>query len=138
MVKYILALFFLFCTTQISLAAHTPGREIVQIRIDESGRSDDESENVKKGCQDFKVTIDDVKNFFLKAWPVPLKFNVHERYSPCYAKGFIEFNDNTRGKWKISSSGGAILWWDTGDTAALFYNNYKWTDPFENMYGSEG
>lgn len=65
---------------------------------------------------------------------MPLSFIVHERYSPCYATGSIEFSNNTRGKWKISSSGGGVLRWDTGDVVALFDNYYKWADPFEGTY----
>lgn len=41
-----------------------------------------------------------------------------------------KFSDNTRGKWKIYSSGGETFLWDTGD-------DYKWTDPFEGTYASE-
>lgn len=71
------------------------------------------------------------------AIPVPLKFNAHDRYSPCYAKGTIKFSDNTQGEWKISSGGGGTLRWDTEDVAILFYDDYQWTDPFDDTYSSE-
>ena len=137
MVKKIFSILGVILTINVAFADHTAPRTIVEIKINETGNSDDESINVIDGCRAFKITEKDVREYFSKSYPVPLNFNIHERYSPCYAKGFIEFSDNTRGKWKISSSGGATLLWDTGDVATLFYNNYKWTDPFEGTYASE-
>lgn len=98
-------------------------RKITEVKINETGKSKDGSGNVKNGWLAFKITEKDVRGFFSEAYPVPLNFNIHERYSPCYAKGTIEFSNNTRGKWKISSIGGGALRWDTGDVVTLFYNN---------------
>lgn len=137
MVKKILFVIFMVFPLAFSFANYPSPREIVNIKINETGKSDDESINVIDGCQSFKITEKDVREFFTKAYPVPWHFNLHDRYSPCYAKGFIEFSNNTRGKWKIFSSGGGTLLWDTGDVAALFYENYQWTDPFEGTYTSE-
>lgn len=137
MVKKILSILGLIFTINVAFADHTATRTIIKIKIHETGKSEDESENVKEGCRVFKITEKDVGEFFSYAYPVPLNFTTHERYSPCYAKGTIEFSNNTRGKWKIDSSGGGTLLWDTGDVATLFYNNYKWTDPFEGTYTSE-
>lgn len=122
---------------QIAFASHVPDRKIVEIVINETGKSEDDAENVKQGCRTFIITTNEVRQFFSKSYPVPINFNIHERYSPCYAKGTVEFSDNTRGIWKISSSGGGTLLWDTGDVATLFYNDYQWTDPFEGTYTSE-
>lgn len=131
--------FTLFMSSFISsvLAAHVPPRKIVEIKINEVGKSEDASENVKIGCRTFVITEGDVRSFFSKSYPVPLKFNAHDRYSPCYSRGEVKFSDNTRGEWKISSSGGGTLLWDTGDVATLFYDDYQWTDPFEDTYSSE-
>lgn len=137
MVKKIFSILGVIFTINVAFAAHTAPRTIVEVKINETGKSEDESINVRDGCRAFKITEKDVREFFSQAYPVPLNFNVHERYSPCYAKGIIEFSNNTRGKWKISSSGGGTLLWDTGDVATLFYNDYKWTDPFEDTYTSE-
>ncbi|WP_261640547.1 hypothetical protein [Erwinia mallotivora] len=137
MVKKIFSMLCVFFPLNMAFAIHNIPRTVVEIKINETGESDDESINVIEGCRAFKITKEDVKEYFSKSYPVPLNFNIHERYSPCYAKGFIEFSDNTRGKWKISSSGGATLVWDTGDAATLFYNDYKWTDPFEGTYTSD-
>ena len=137
MVKYTLSTLFIICAMPVAFAKHVPPREIIEVKIDETGKSDDSAENVKSGCLLFTITENEVKSFFLKSYPVPTNFNVHNRYSPCYAKGTIAFSDNTQGEWKISSSGGGILSWDTGDRITLFYDDYKWLDPFDGMYSSE-
>lgn len=120
MVKKIFSILGVMLTINVAFADHAASRTIVEVKINETGKSDDESVNVIDGCRAFKITDKDVREYFSKSYSVPLNFNIHERYSPCYAKGFIEFSDNTRGKWKISSSGGATLLWDTGDVATLF------------------
>lgn len=110
-------------------------RAIAKIQIVETGKSDDDGEREVNECRVFKPTRYDVRQFFAKSYPVPAKMGLHDRYSPCYAKGSIEFTDNTRGKWKITSSGNGTLYWDTGDTVDLFYRDYKWRDPFACSYG---
>lgn len=115
-------------------------RTIVNVHISETGRSDDDTEREIKSCKAFQPTEKDIRSFFLKSYPVPAKMGLHDRYSPCFAKGSIEFSDNTRGTWKISSSGSGTLFWDTGDIDHLFYRDYRWNDPFACTYGltSEG
>lgn len=115
-------------------------RTIASIVISEAGKSDDDNELENKYCKSFRPTKSDVRLFFLKSYSVPAKMGAHDRYSPCFAKGSIEFSDNTRGKWKISSSGNGTLFWDTGDIDHLFHRDYKWNDPFSCTYGlsSEG
>lgn len=134
MVKNILSAFLITFLAQSAFAAHLPPRKVTDVRIGETGKSEDESEHIRESCRDFKITVDEVKAFFSDAYPVPLKLIVHDRYSPCYAKGFIEFSNDTRGEWKIYSSGGGTLLWDTGDSVTLYYNNYTWTDPFTETY----
>lgn len=110
-------------------------RSITAIQILEVGKSDDEGEWEARECKAFRPTKNDVRQFFLKSYPVPAKMGLHDRYSPCYAKGFVEFSDNTRGDWKIRSSGNGTLVFDTGDRVNLFYRDYKWNDPFACSYG---
>lgn len=137
MVRLCYFIFLLVCAIPVTFATYVPTRKIVDIKINETGKSEDATENVKSGCRTFVITEVDVRSFFSKSYPVPLKFNVHDRYSPCYAKGKVKFSDNTQGEWKISSSGGGTLLWDTGVVATLFYDDYQWTDPFEDTYSSE-
>ncbi|MBK4727572.1 hypothetical protein [Pantoea agglomerans] len=137
MVRYGYFILLLVFAIPVAFATHVPSRKIVEIKINEVGKSEDASENVKSGCRTFVITEVDVRSFFSKSYPVPLKFNAHDRYSPCFSRGEVKFSDNTRGEWKISSSGGGTLLWDTGDVATLFYDDYQWTDPFEDTYSSE-
>lgn len=137
MVKCLIFIILLTGIMRSVAAGHIPLRKITEVKVDEVGKSEDTSENVRKGCQTFNITVAEVKDFFSKSYPVPLMFNAHERYSPCYAQGTIAFSDNTQGKWKISSSGGGTLVWDTGDVVTLFYNDYKWVDPFADTYTVE-
>jgi len=137
MVRHGYFILLLVFAIPVAFATHVPSRKIVEIKINEVGKSEDASENVKSGCRTFVITEVDVRSFFSKSYPVPLKFNVHDRYSPCFSRGEVKFSDNTRGEWKISSSGGGTLLWDTGDVATLFYDDYQWTDPFEDTYSSE-
>lgn len=137
MVRHGYFILLLVFAMPVAFATHVPPRKIVEIKINEVGKSEDASENVKSGCRTFVITEVDVRSFFSKSYPVPLKFNAHDRYSPCYSRGEVKFSDNTRGEWKISSSGGGTLLWDTGDVATLFYDDYQWTDPFEDTYSSE-
>ena len=126
--------------TTAATSKRIKARTIAEISISETGKSDDDNERENTACKDFKPTKNDVRRFFLKSYPVPAKIGLHDRYSPCYAKGSIEFSDNTRGTWKISSSGNGTLYWDTGDIDHLFHRDYKWNDPFACTYGlaSEG
>lgn len=74
----------------MAFANHTALRTVVEIKINEKGKSDYESLNVIDGCRAFKITEEDVREYFSKSYPVPLNFNIHELYSSCYVKGFIE------------------------------------------------
>jgi hypothetical protein len=79
--------------------------------------------------------MNQVRQYFNKAYPVPASLGAHDRYSPCYATGTIKFSDGNEGKWKIASGGTGTLFWNNGDAVTLFYRGYKWRDPFSCMYG---
>lgn len=133
----LLAAAFLFIAHSALAADPRPApRTIVGVRIQEFGKSQDEGEREIDECKAFRPTPRDIREFFLKSYPVPARLGQHDRYSPCHATGTVEFSDNTRGKWKISSSGAGTLFWDTGDTVDLFYGDYRWKDPFACSYGS--
>jgi hypothetical protein len=103
--------------------------------INEAGKSSDDTEDTVYSCKAFRPTKRDVTNFFLRSYAVPAKMGTHDRYSPCYASGLVEFSDNTRGNWRISSGGTGTLNWDTGDIVYLFYPHSGWKDPFACTYG---
>jgi hypothetical protein len=110
-------------------------RSITNVTIESVGQSDIKDDPPSQGCKRFHPSENQIRQYFSRAYPVPVKVGAQERYSPCYAKGRIEFSDDTRGAWKISSGGAATLSWDTGDIVTLFYSGYSWFDPFAGMYG---
>ncbi|WP_207005321.1 hypothetical protein, partial [Trinickia mobilis] len=70
----------------------------------------------------------------LKLWSaVFAQLDAHN--SDCYATGFIEYSDNSKGEWTISSGGTGGITWSRGDYVHLFYKYNKWYDPFACSYG---
>ncbi|WP_034946507.1 hypothetical protein [Erwinia oleae] len=134
MVNILHSLLILLYAVNVAQVNAASDRKIVSIEINETGKSEDDAENVKSGCRNFIPDMKDIRAFFLNSQPVPLSFIVRDRYSPCYATGSVEFNNSFRGRWKIYSSGGGVLFWDTGDKVSLFYKRYTWRDPFECIY----
>lgn len=126
-----LAVSIFFFATHLNVDA----RGVKKITIETVGQSDLKEDPPAGGCKKFVPNETQIRNYFLKAYPVPSFIGAHDRYSPCFAKGFIEFDDNTRGNWKISSGGAATLVWDTGDVVTLLYKYNTWLDPFAGMYG---
>lgn len=45
--------------------------------------------------QKFKPTIEQVKHYLSKAYPVEQRIVLHDDYSPCYAKGDVVFSDKS-------------------------------------------
>lgn len=95
-------LLFNFQVAHAEKSQRIKARTITSIVISEVGKSDDDNELENKYCKSFRPTKNDVRHFFLKSYPVPAKIGAHDRYSPCFAKGSIEFSDNTHG---LSSEG---------------------------------
>ncbi|WP_157645068.1 hypothetical protein [Burkholderia ubonensis] len=103
------------------------------IEIREYGKSrEGDTVNV---CKKFQPTVGQVRNFFLKAYPVEGYMFSHERYSSCYAKGILKFDDGSSGTWELSSSGVATFIFTRGDVVTFYYKNNKWYDPFACTYG---
>lgn len=111
----------------------SPAREIANLEIGERGMSRDEA--VAEDCKKFRPTISQLKRFFSKAYPVESYVLTHERYSPCYARGTLKFNDGSSGTWKLSSSGVATFVFTRGDVVIFLYKPNSWNDPFSGTYG---
>ncbi|WP_124471011.1 hypothetical protein [Burkholderia ubonensis] len=103
------------------------------VEIREYGKSRDVA--AVNACKKFQPTVKQVGNFFLKAYPVEGYMFSHERYSSCYAKGTLKFDDGSSGTWELSSSGVATFIFTRGDVVTLYYKNNKWYDPFACTYG---
>ncbi|PCE30005.1 hypothetical protein BZL54_22845 [Burkholderia ubonensis subsp. mesacidophila] len=117
---------FLFCCA-------SQARGVKSIEIHEYGKSRDAE--MAGACKKFRPTVKQVRNFFLRAYPVEGYMLSHERYSSCYATGALKFDDGSSGTWKLSSSGVATFIFTRGDVVTLYYKNNKWYDPFACTYG---
>lgn len=112
-------------------------RAITKIVIEKDGQNLDKSDEIASDlCPKFRPTEKSLREFFLKAYPVPSVFMNHDRYSPCYAEGTVNFNDSKSfGSWRLYSSGTAVLRWDFGGEVHLMRKHNKWHDPFACTYG---
>lgn len=99
------------------------------------GTKDGEDPMLIRECGRFKPTPAQVRAYFSKAYPVPGFVLNHDRYSPCYATGTVEFADGFGGEWILYSSGSAGLEWAGGGGVYLLYKRNKWHDPFACTYG---
>jgi hypothetical protein len=131
-----IGIYVLICTN--SYLAHS--RTVKSIAITKSGETaqgykDKGDTWLISQCASFKPTVKQVVLFFSKAYPVPPVIVNHDRDSPCYAEGTIEFADGFSGKWILYSGGTAGLQWTRGGGVDLLYKQTKWNDPFECAYG---
>ncbi|MDF0605764.1 hypothetical protein HZU77_008875 [Neisseriaceae bacterium TC5R-5] len=115
-------------------------RSIDKITITEAGRMStvESDKRYEPTCKQFKPTLKQVRNYFTKAYTVPGKLMVHDRYAPCYATGSIKYSDGFQGKWRLYSSGTAWLEWLDGGKIYLLYKKNKWLDPTAGMYDDDG
>ncbi|BFO10184.1 hypothetical protein GGER_26940 [Serratia rubidaea] len=63
MVKCLIFIILLTGIMRSVAAGHIPLRKITEVKVDEVGKSEDTSENVRKGCQTFNITVAEVKDF---------------------------------------------------------------------------
>lgn len=129
-------------TTALCMSSAIGGeRTVTQVTVDKVGLNlQPKDQNLTYGCKVFRPTIDQIKRYFSKAYPVEGYVLTTERYSPCYATGTVEFTDNntgrvSMGKFQLRSSGTATLWWSRGDSVDLLYKDNQWNDPFACGYG---
>lgn len=120
----------------LALPLQVKARKIGRIVILECGLSaEPENPYLSRACKKFRPTVKQVKNYFLKAYPVPKRFSLHERYSGCYATGTIEFDNFGKAGWSLSSGGTATIEWNETEIVDVFYKRYSWTDPNACSYG---
>ncbi|MDM0078041.1 hypothetical protein QTH90_26765 [Variovorax sp. J2P1-59] len=125
--RLVLAAAAIFCVS------HATGQErkILKLEIKNLGMSLNEGDETSVAtCRDFRPTARQVRNFFLRSYPVPGAYMAHDLYSDCYAIGEITFNDNKSfGKWILYSTGVARIDWDFGGEVYLLYRKNKWYNP---------
>ncbi|WP_439889534.1 hypothetical protein ACS7SF_09385 [Ralstonia sp. 25C] len=132
--RYAIKALFLFAT--LTAAQHGYARTVKKITITEVGKSvNQKDEAIVSACKRFRPTIKQLHRYFNNAYPVESYIGTTERYSDCYATGTIEFSDNSKGVWRLKSSGTSGITWTRGDYVDLFYKHNKWYDPFACSYG---
>lgn len=123
----------LLIAATLAATSHAIGQErkISKLTINESGKSLNEKDETSiLTCKGFQPTGRQVRNFFLKSYPVPGAYMAHDFYSDCYATGEISFNDNKSfGKWMLYSTGVAKIEWEFGGSVYLLYKKNKWYNP---------
>jgi len=118
------------------LSCQANARAVRDVIILESGLSADSGDsNLSRACKKFKPTAKQVKEYFSKAYPIPKRFAVHERYSACYATGTIKLDSFGKVKWVLSSGGTATIKWDEGEIVDVFNKKNDWYDPNACTYG---
>lgn len=123
---------FLLMLASTFAAAET--RTVAELTITKSGAAADP--DAAEMCKGFRPTARQIKGYFLRAYPVEGYFVTHERYSPCYAKGFIRFSDRSMGDWWLYSGGTATIKWNRGGSVDLMSKQGNgWRDPFAWGYG---
>lgn len=125
----------------IPLACQATGRSFTDIVILESGANSKPSDTYLAGeCKKFKPTRRQVREFFVKAYPAPHRFGLHERYSPCFASGTAQYSGFGQVNWFVNSGGFGSLDWGGEGRVYLFHKRNGWTDPAACTYGlsSEG
>ncbi|MBO9648042.1 MAG: hypothetical protein J7605_05980 [Variovorax sp.] len=119
------------------LSGKVDARIIKKVTIEETGlNANPNDEMFARDCKHFKPTATQIKSFFSKAYSVPRRWAINERYAPCYATGSIMFDDFGPARWSISSGGVGSLSWTDGDDVYLFYRHNNWVDPTACSYGT--
>lgn len=122
-----------FCILS-ALAPHSYARGVKNVVVDSVGLSDIKGE-AERACKAFKPTESQIRAYFSKAYPVDGFWSTNKFYSPCYAKGTVEFSDGNAGQWILTSSGIAELTWNLNGRVVLYREKNGWSDPFRGMYG---
>ena len=120
----------------LALSCQANSRTIGKIQILQTGINATPNEaQLTKDCKLFKPAVNQIRNYFTKAYIVPHRFGLHERYAPCYAIGTLEFSDFGKVSWTLTSAGVGSIKWDEGEIVDLYYRGYKWVDPTACSYG---
>jgi len=133
------AMLALLCGIAWAASTEKPRHAMAPIKtvaIIESGRSEHADDYAVGLCKHFEPTTTQVRTFIEQAREVNSRVHTHERYSPCYASGTVEFEDGTTGTWRIHSGRTGILRVDPQPALTLQCRRCRWTDPFAGGYTS--
>lgn len=106
------------------------------IVITESGRSEHSDDYAVALCKRFEPSAAQVRMFIEQAREVDSRVHTHERYSPCFASGTVEFENGMSGAWRIHSGRTGTLRVGPSEGMTLQCRSCRWSDPFEGGYAS--
>lgn len=129
---------FVFAIACISLNATAneaaPPRQVKAVTIMQHGLSEHGDDYARKLCKAFNPRIAQVRKFLRQAKEVDSRIHTHDRYSPCYATGKVEFSNGSKGEWQIHSGRTGILKTADGQAVVLYCKTCRWKDPFAGGY----
>lgn len=127
-----------FAVACVSLSANakeaTLPRQVKAVTIMQHGLSEHDDDRARKLCKAFNPRIAQVRKFLQQAKEVDSRVHTHDRYSPCYATGKVEFSDGSEGEWQIHSGRTGILKIARGEAVVLYCKTCRWKDPFAGGY----
>ncbi|MDF0605765.1 hypothetical protein HZU77_008880 [Neisseriaceae bacterium TC5R-5] len=131
---------FILLISPVFISYSIQARTIEKITIEQTGLAleDERDKLLASTCKKFNPSLNQIKFYFQKAYPIPGKLMAHDRYTPCYATGNIIYSDGFKAKWVLYSAGTAWLEWLDGGEIYLLYKKNKWLDPTAGMYDDDG
>jgi hypothetical protein len=126
----IVALLFACSATLTSSADSVHARQANAVAIERTGLSEHDDEYSVALCKRFRPTTAQVRKFLEHARDVETHVHTHDRYSPCYATGTVEFAGGLKGRWQIHSGQTGVLRTDDKRAATLLCLTCRWVDPF--------
>ncbi|MNM52773.1 hypothetical protein D3C81_638610 [compost metagenome] len=114
-------------------AMHSYARDVKKVVVESVALSDIKGV-AEEACKVFKPTASQIRTYFSRAYPVDGFWSTNKFYSPCHAKGSVEFSDGNAGQWILTSSGIAELTWNLNGRVVLYRARNGWSDPFRGMY----
>lgn len=140
MVRMLIPLILMFagCASDATLAdgPTAPSRRpvdlpaIAQLVIAENGIGSPTDDNAPRGCSEFRLDEAQVRRFLDAAEGVDQRDYMHTLdWSPCHARGRIEFGDGQAGVWTIRQFQTGSILFDDGNEVFLYCPTCTWA-PF--------
>jgi hypothetical protein len=133
-----IVLLSLLCGITLAASLEQPHRalHIKSFSISESGKSEHSDDYAAALCKRFEPTPAQLRMFIEQGQQVESRVHTHDRYSPCYASGTVDFDDGTTATWHIHSGRTGVLRMDHGPAMTLQCSRCRWTDPFKGAYSA--
>lgn len=135
MVSHVIFAFAMACISLTTIAKETAlPRQVKAVTIMQHGLSEHGDDYARKLCKAFNPRVAQIRKFLQQAKEVDSRIHTHDRYSPCYATGIVEFSDGSKGEWQIHSGRTGILKTAPDQAVVLYCKTCRWKDPFAGTY----